>query len=69
MSFDLIYMPYFMKAGFLTNLTADLKANPNFASVAKAYVDITPDEQNGRYVCDFRTEQSGSPWEWQSPPS
>jgi len=39
-SFDLIYMPDFMKAGFLTYLTADLKANPDFASVAKAYQDI-----------------------------
>ena len=39
-SFDLIYMPDFMKAGFLTDLTADLKADPNFASVAKAYQDI-----------------------------
>ena len=39
-SFDLIYMPDFMKAGFLEDLTADLKKNPNFASVAKAYVDI-----------------------------
>jgi multiple sugar transport system substrate-binding protein len=39
-SFDLIYMPDFMKAGFLTDLTADLKANPNFGTVAKAYVDI-----------------------------
>ena len=39
-SFDLIYMPDFMKAGFLTDLTAELKADPNFASVAKAYVDI-----------------------------
>ena len=39
-SFDLIYMPDFMKAGFLTDLTAELKANPNFGSVAKAYVDI-----------------------------
>jgi multiple sugar transport system substrate-binding protein len=39
-SFDLIYMPDFMKAGFLTDLSADLKANPNFASVAKAYIDI-----------------------------
>jgi multiple sugar transport system substrate-binding protein len=39
-SFDLIYMPDFMKAGFLTDLTADLKANPNFTSVAKAYVEI-----------------------------
>ena len=39
-SFDLIYMPDFMKAGFLTDLTADLKANPNYASVAQAYKDI-----------------------------
>jgi multiple sugar transport system substrate-binding protein len=39
-SFDLIYMPDFMKAGFLEDLTADLKADPNFGSVAKAYVDI-----------------------------
>jgi multiple sugar transport system substrate-binding protein len=39
-SFDLIYMPDFMKAGFLVDLTADLKANPNYASVAKAYKDI-----------------------------
>jgi multiple sugar transport system substrate-binding protein len=39
-SFDLIYMPDFMKAGFLTDLTSDLKANPNYASVAQAYKDI-----------------------------
>ena len=39
-SFDLIYMPDFMKAGFLTDLTADLKADPNYAGVAKAYQDI-----------------------------
>jgi multiple sugar transport system substrate-binding protein len=39
-SFDLIYMPDFMKAGFLTDLTAELKANPDYASVAKAYKDI-----------------------------
>ena len=39
-SFDLIYMPDFMKAGFLVDLTADLKANPNYASVAQAYKDI-----------------------------
>ncbi len=39
-SFDLIYMPDFMKAGFLVDLTADLKADPNYASVAKAYKDI-----------------------------
>ena len=39
-SFDLIYMPDFMKAGFLTDLTADMNADPNYASVAKAYKDI-----------------------------
>ena len=39
-SFDLIYMPDFMKAGFLVDLTADLKADPNYASVAQAYKDI-----------------------------
>ena len=30
-SFDLIYMPDFMKAGFLVDLTTDLKADPNYA--------------------------------------
>ncbi len=39
-SFDLIYMPDFMKAGFLVDLTADLKADPNYAGVAQAYKDI-----------------------------
>ncbi len=39
-SFDLIYMPDFMKAGFLVDLTDDLKADPNYASVAQAYKDI-----------------------------
>jgi multiple sugar transport system substrate-binding protein len=39
-SFDLIYMPDFMKAGFLTDITADLKGDPNYAGVAKAYQDI-----------------------------
>ena len=39
-SFDLIYMPDFMKAGFLTDSTADLNSDPNYASVAKAYKDI-----------------------------
>lgn len=39
-SFDLIYMPDFMRAGFLTDLTEQLKADKNFASTAKAYQDI-----------------------------
>ena len=39
-SFDLIYMPDFMRAGFLEDLTAELKADPNQAKVAKAYQDL-----------------------------
>jgi len=40
MSFDLIYMPDFMKAGFLTDLTDQLKADPNYANHIEAYKDI-----------------------------
>ncbi len=40
MSFDLIYMPDFMKAGFLTDLTDQLKADPNYATHIQAYKDI-----------------------------
>ncbi|MEO5805444.1 sugar ABC transporter substrate-binding protein [Devosia sp.] len=40
LSFDLIFMPDFMKAGFLTDLTADLAADPNQAKVAKAFQDL-----------------------------
>ena len=39
-SFDLIYMPDFMKAGFLVDLTSELKGDPNYGSVAQAYKDI-----------------------------
>lgn len=39
-SFDLIYMPDFMKAGFLKDITAEMTADPNYASVAQAYKDI-----------------------------
>lgn len=39
-SFDLIYMPDFMKAGFLKDITAEMKADPNYAGVAQAYKDI-----------------------------
>ena len=40
MSFDLIYMPDFMKAGFLTDLTEQLKADPHYATHIQAYKDI-----------------------------
>ena len=39
-SFDLIFMPDFMKAGFFKDLTAEMKADPNYASVAQAYRDL-----------------------------
>lgn len=39
-SFDLIFMPDFMKAGFLTDLTDTLSADPNQAKVAQAFRDL-----------------------------
>jgi multiple sugar transport system substrate-binding protein len=39
-SFDLIYMPDFMRAGFLTDLTDQLSADPNYATHVQAYKDI-----------------------------
>ena len=60
-SFDLIYMPDFMKAGFLVDLTADLKADPNFASVAKAYVDIAT-YQGKLYGAGFTPDVSILVW-------
>ncbi len=39
-SFDLIFMPDFMKAGYLVDLTAELSADPNQAKVAKAFRDL-----------------------------
>lgn len=39
-SFDLIFMPDFMKAGFLTDLTATLSGDPNQEKVAKAFRDL-----------------------------
>lgn len=40
LSFDLIYMPDFMKAGFLIDLTDQLANDPNQAKVAQAYKDL-----------------------------
>ena len=60
-SFDLIYMPDFMKAGFLTDLTSDLKANSNYESVAKAYKEIATYE--GRiYGAGFTPDVSILVW-------
>jgi multiple sugar transport system substrate-binding protein len=39
-SFDLIYMPDFMRAGFLTDITDAMKADPDFAKVAPAFTNL-----------------------------
>jgi len=39
-SFDLIYMPDFMRAGFLTDITDSMKGDPNLPKVAKAFSDL-----------------------------
>ena len=39
-SFDLIYMPDFMRAGFLTDITDSMKGDTNFVRVAKAFSDL-----------------------------
>jgi multiple sugar transport system substrate-binding protein len=39
-SFDLIFMPDFMRAGFLTDLTDELSSDPNQAKVAQAFRDL-----------------------------
>ena len=39
-SIDLIYMPDFMRGGFLTDVTDALKADPNFAKVAPAFTNL-----------------------------
>jgi multiple sugar transport system substrate-binding protein len=39
-SFDLIYMPDFMRAGFLVDVTDQMKAEPNYAMHVQAYKDI-----------------------------
>jgi multiple sugar transport system substrate-binding protein len=39
-SFDLIYMPDFMRAGLLTDITDPMKGDPNFAKLAPAYSNL-----------------------------
>ncbi len=39
-SFDLIFMPDFMKADYLVDMTAELAADPNSAKVAKAFQNL-----------------------------
>jgi multiple sugar transport system substrate-binding protein len=40
LSFDLVYMPDFMNAGFLKDITAEMTADPNYQGIAQAYKDL-----------------------------
>lgn len=60
-SFDLIYMPDFMRAGFLEDLTDFLNADPNQAKVAQAYKELATYE--GRlYGTGFTPDVSVLVW-------
>ena len=54
-SFDLIYMPDFMKAGFLIDITDQMKADPNAAKVATAFADLAT-YQGREYGTGFTPE-------------
>jgi multiple sugar transport system substrate-binding protein len=60
-SFDLIYMPDFMKAGLLTDLTEQLTADPNYATHVQAYKDIATYEDK-IYGVGFTPDVSVLAW-------
>ena len=60
-SFDLIYMPDVMKAGLLTDLTAQLAADPNYATHIQAYKDIATFEDK-TYGVGFTPDVSVLAW-------
>ena len=60
-SFDLIYMPDFMKAGFLTDVTAQLAGDPNYANHVQAYKDIATFEGK-TYGVGFTPDVSVLAW-------
>lgn len=60
-SFDLIYMPDFMKAGLLTDLTDQLNADPNYATHVQAYKDIATYEDR-IYGVGFTPDVSVLAW-------
>lgn len=60
-SFDLIYMPDFMKAGFLTDVTDQLKADPHYATHVQAYKDIAT-YQDKIYGVGFTPDVSVLAW-------
>ena len=60
-SFDLVYMADFMNSGALLDITDELKADPNYASVAQAYKDIAT--WNGKlYGAGFTPDVSVLIW-------
>ena len=60
-SFDLIYMPDFMKAGLLTDLTDQLNADPHYATHVQAYKDISTFEDR-IYGVGFTPDVSVLAW-------
>ncbi len=60
-SFDLIYMPDFMKAGFLTDVTAQMSADPHYATHVQAYKDIAT-YQGKIYGVGFTPDVSVLAW-------
>ena len=60
-SFDLIYMPDFMKAGFLTDVTDQLNADPHYATHVQAYKDIATYEGK-TYGVGFTPDVSVLAW-------
>lgn len=60
-SFDLIYMPDFMKAGLLTDLTEQLNADPHYATHVQAYKDIATYEGK-TYGVGFTPDVSVLAW-------
>lgn len=60
-SFDLIYMPDFMRAEFLTDVTDQLAADPNYALHVQAYKDIATYEGK-TYGVGFTPDVSVLAW-------
>lgn len=60
-SFDLIYMPDFMRAGFLADVTDQLADDPNYANHVQAYKDIATYEDR-IYGVGFTPDVSVLAW-------
>jgi multiple sugar transport system substrate-binding protein len=60
-SFDLIYMPDFMRAGLLTDVTDQVQADPNYATHVEAYKNIATYEDRV-YGVGFTPDVSVLAW-------